>query len=269
MKNFLLLLLLLSLVWWCGSCARPRIVVPEAVPPEVAAPEEAPECDVSKLRAELLHCEDELKNATGERTNCLVHVARLAYLLGELSPKDEKLQYFEKGKGYGETLAREQPAWADGHYWLGMNLCGLAEIGGARRGLKLLPDIIEEMERTLGVNPAYEQAGAHRVLGRIYYECPGWPISVGNIHESLEHLSKAVALAPDNSTNHLFLAETLLKLGKKAEAHRELEQVLKATRHAHCPQQLEEDRQKARRLLGENWGELSSPTTSHQGASVR
>ena len=268
-KNFLLLLLLLSLVWWCSSCARPRVVVPEAVAPEVAAPEEALECDVAKLQAKLLRSEEDLKNATCERTNCLVHAARAAYLLGELSPRDEKQKYFEKGKGYGETLAKEQPAWADGHYWLGMNLCGLAEIGGARRGLKLVPHIIEEMEHTIGVNPAYEQAGAHRVLGRIYYECPGWPLSVGDMHESLKHLTKAVALAPDNSTNHLFLAETLLKLGKKAEAHRELEQVLKATRHAHCPQQLEEDRQKARRLLGENWGELSSPTTSHQGASVR
>jgi len=239
------------------------------VAPEVAAPEEAPECDVSKLRAELLCCEDELKNATGERTNCLIRVARLAYLLGELSPKAEKLQYYEKGKGYGETLAREQPAWADGHYWLGMNLCGLAEIGGPRRGLKLVSQIIEEMEDTIGVNPAYEQAGAHRVLGRIYYECPGWPLSVGNIHESLEHLSKAVALAPDNSTNHLFLAETLLRLGKKEEARQELEQVLKATRHAHCPQHLEEDRQAARQLLRENWSELSSPNTTSQGASVR
>jgi thioredoxin-like negative regulator of GroEL len=90
-------------------------------------------------------------------------------------------------------------------------------------------------------------------LGRIYYECPGWPLSEGNIHESLEHLSKAVALAPENSTNHLFLAETLLKLGKKEEAHLELEQVLKATRHAHCPQHLEEDRREARRLLSKKW----------------
>lgn len=116
----------------------------------------------------------------------------------------------------------------------------------------MVPHIIEEMEQSLKVNPSYEQAGAHRVLGRIYYCCPGWPLSVGDIHESLEHLSAAVSLAPDNSTNHLFLAETLLKLGKKDEARRELENVLKATRHAHCPHHLEEDRQEARRLLLEN-----------------
>jgi tetratricopeptide (TPR) repeat protein len=253
MKKLLPLVLVLSLAWWCGSCARPRVPPPEAVVPEVAAPEEITVCEVSKLRAELLLCEDELKDATGGRTNCLVRLARLSYLLGELSPKPEKPYYFEKGKGYGETLAAEQPAWAEGHYWLALNLCGLAEISGARRGLKMVPQIIEEMEHSLKVNPTYEQAGAHRILGRIYYACPGWPLSVGDIHESLNHLSSAVALAPDNSTNHLFLAETLLKLGKKEEAHQELEQVLKATLHAHCPQNLEEDRQEARRLLQKNW----------------
>lgn len=210
-------------------------------------------CEVSKLRAELLRCEDELSRATGGRTNCLIRVARLSYLLGELSPKDEKLQYFAKGKGYGETLAGEQPDWAAGHYWLALNLCGMAEVGGAGRGLKLVTQIVEEMEEALRVDPAYEQAGPHRVLGRIYYECPGWPLSVGNMHESLNHLSSAVALAPDNSTNHLFLAETLLKLGKKAEARQELEQVLRASRHADCPQYLEEDRQAALRLLRKKW----------------
>ena len=117
----------------------------------------------------------------------------------------------------------------------------------------MVPLIIEEMEHSLKVNPSYEQAGAHRVLGRIYYCCPGWPLSVGNINDSLEHLSTAVSLAPDNSTNHLYLAETLLKLGKKEEARQELENVLKATRHAHCPHHLEEDRQESRRLLQENW----------------
>ena len=245
MKQFLPILLVLSLSLWCGSCARPRVVVPEAVRPE----EEILVCDVSKLRVELLRCENELKQATAKRTDYLIRLARISYLLGELSSKNEKYQYYENGRRYGETLAQEQPDRAEGHYWLALNLCGLAEMGGPRRGLKLVPQIIEAMEQALRINPAYEQAGPHRVLGRIYSECPSWPLSVGNLDESLKHLSSAVALAPDNSTNHLFLAETLFKLGKKEEAREELKEVLKASRHAHCPQHLEEDRQEALRLL--------------------
>lgn len=254
MKKLLPLLLVLSIVCWGGACARSRAVISQ----EEAPPKESAGCQIAKLRAQLRRCENKLEKATGERTNCLTYAARLSYLLGELSPKFEKIYYYENGKGYGETLAAEQPDWAEGHYWLALNLCGLAEISGAKRGLKLVSQIIEEMEQSLEVNPAYEQAGAHRVLGRIFYACPGWPLSVGNMHKSLEHLSAAVALAPENSTNHLFLAETLLRLGKKEEAHRELEQVIKATRHAHCPHNLEEDQQAARRLLEENRSEKAA-----------
>jgi tetratricopeptide (TPR) repeat protein len=250
MKKLLPVLLALSLAWWGGSCVRSRAVDSKGI-----IPQNTPGCEVSKFLAKLRRYENKLNKGSGERTNCLVHLAHISYLLGELSPKNEKLYYYEKGKQYGEILVKEQPAWAEGHYWLALNLCGLAELGGARKGLKLVPKIVKEMEQSLTVNPTYEQAGAHRVLGRIYYACPSWPLSVGNIHDSLEHLSSAVALAPDNSTNHLFLAETLLKLGKKEEAHQELEKVLKATHHAHCPYFLKEDKETARRLLQKNWSQ--------------
>ena len=66
------------------------------------------------------------------------------------------------------------------------------------------------------------------------------------------YLSEAVDIAPHNSTNHLFLAETLLKLKKKVEAREELDRVLRATRHALCQQELEKDRRDALRLLRQN-----------------
>jgi tetratricopeptide (TPR) repeat protein len=240
----LLIGLILLAILWCGACARPRAAA--SVAPK---PDEQPDCSLPRLQAELACCEDELKEATRERTNCLVRVSRLTFLLGELSPKNDKLQYFEKGRRHAEILAREQPEWADGHYWLGLNLCGLAEMGGARQGLKLIPEIIKALEKALEVDPAYDQAGPHRVLGRIYFECPAWPLSVGDIHASRRHLAEAVALASGNSTNHLYLAETLFKLGKVEEARQELEKVLRATHHALCPHLLEEDHLAAERLL--------------------
>jgi len=211
-----------------------------------------PGCDIPQLQLALARCEKDLATATAERTNCLIRVAHICFLLGELSPQEDKQAYFEKGRHYGEVLAREQPAWAEGHYWRALNLCGLAELGGARRGLKLVPQIVEALEKAAKVQPDYDQAGPHRVLGRIFFEAPSWPLSVGDIHMSLEHLTTAVAIAPQNSSNHLFLAETLLTLKKKAEARKELDLVLKSTRHALCPQFLERDRQEALRLLQEN-----------------
>ena len=58
-------------------------------------------------------------------------------------------------------------------------------------------------------------------------------------------------LSPATSTNHLYLAQTLSRLNEAGLARQELEQVLKSTRGAVKPQDLEEDRQEARRLLAE------------------
>jgi tetratricopeptide (TPR) repeat protein len=244
LKNLSLIFLVLTLAWCSGSCAVHR-----AVAPEVKAPEERADCSIPRLQEELARYEEELTWAVEDRAQLLISAARLSFLLGELTGKDEKSEYFDKGQGYSETLVKEKPTWPEGHYWLALNLCGLAELGGARRGLKLVPEIVEELEKALKENPAYDQAGPHRVLGRIYFECPSWPLSVGSVPQSYTHLSAAVAIAPENSSNHLFLAETLFKLGKKEEARKELEQVLSGTRHSLCRQFLEEDRQAAQRLL--------------------
>ena len=162
--------------------------------------------------------------------------------------------YYQKGQSYAETLIREEPNRVEGHYWLAMNLCGQADVGGKLLGHRLLPRILEELKRSVALDAAYDQAGAHRVLGRIYYEAPGWPLSVGDMQKSRQHLQAAVRLSPATSTNHLYLAETLSRLNEAGLARQELEQVLKSTRGAVKPQDLEEDRQEARRLLSEIQG---------------
>ena len=210
-----------------------------------------PEFDLPQALRALEIYENLLPQATAERTNVLTRLAQVCFILGEVREKAQKERYFNQGRGYAEVLCQEQPDWADGHYWLALNLCGLVDARGAKEGFRLLPTIIRELERTLSIDAAYDQAGAHRVLGRIYYEAPPWPLSVGDLHKSLGHLTAAVRIAPENSTNHLYLAETLFRLGKKDAARQELERVLKSTHHAIRPQGLKDDHQEAQRLLKE------------------
>jgi tetratricopeptide (TPR) repeat protein len=181
----------------------------------------------------------------------LTQLARTCFILGDLAPKDRRAGYYQKGLAYAEKLLAQEPAGVAGHYWKAMNLSGLADVGSRMQGFKLLPKIMEELKRVLILDETYDQAGAHRVLGRIYFEAPSWPISVGNKKKSLQHLETAVRLAPGNSTNHLYLAETLLDMGRKVQARSELEKVLQDGQNAVDPKALKEDRQEARRLLAE------------------
>ncbi|MBW1990871.1 MAG: hypothetical protein JRI59_01835 [Deltaproteobacteria bacterium] len=193
----------------------------------------------------------QLRQGEGERTRILTLLAQVCWTLGEIAPADQRLKHYEKGSYYGSLLVREQPDWADGYYWQAMNLCGVAEVGGAGRALRLLPVIVQTMKKAAAIDPTLDQGGPHRILGRIFYEAPAWPFSVGDIHKSLYHLTLAVQIAPHNSTNHLYLGETLLRLGKEQEAQMELIQVFSSTQHASWPLGLEQDRQEARRILAQ------------------
>jgi tetratricopeptide (TPR) repeat protein len=184
-------------------------------------------------------------------TLILAKLARTCFIVGDITPKKYSEGYYRKGKIYAETLIREAPNQSEGHYWLAINLCGQADVGGYMMGRRLLPQIIEELKRAVSLDETYDQAGAHRVLGRIYYEAPAWPMSEGDMKKSLEHLQAAVRLAPDNSTNHLYLAQTLHSLHYRSLAQQQLEMVLKCTQYAVKPQDLEDDRQEARRLLAD------------------
>jgi tetratricopeptide (TPR) repeat protein len=195
-----------------------------------------------------------LSTAGSDRAVVLARLGRTCFVLGQLAPDSQRMAYYQKGQPYAETLISEEPNRVEGHYWLAMNLCGQADAGGKLLGRKLLPRIMEELERAVALDAAFEQAGAHRVLGRIYYEAPGWPLSVGDLKKSRQHLQAAVRLSPGTSTNHLYLAQTLLRLQEAGLARQELDQVLKSTRGAFTPQDLEEDRQEARRLLAEMEG---------------
>ncbi|MEJ2672767.1 MAG: hypothetical protein P8168_11330 [Deltaproteobacteria bacterium] len=193
--------------------------------------------------------EKALPRAKASRGLVLTELSRLCFILGEWGDDNHRKQYFKKGVHYAKLLRREQPRRVEGYYWLALNLGGLAEMSGAWQGLHLVSVIVKDMKIAARLDPGYNQAGPDRVLGRIYFKAPAWPLSVGNLHKSLRYLRAAVKLAPNNSTNHLYLAETLLQLGKSSQACRELEKAFRATSHAHWAPDLKKDHQKAHHLL--------------------
>ena len=195
--------------------------------------------------------EEQLPLHKASRVRILSELSHLCFILGELGAKQQREKWFQTGRYYAELLSQEQPDRVEGHYWRALNLAGLAEVGGAGRGLRLLPVIVEELQAALALDENYNQAGPHRILGRVRCRAPCWPLSEGDLDDSLQHLRAAVKIAPENSTNHLFLAETLMQLGHDEEAVRELKRVVACRQHALWPHGFEDDHQEALRLMTE------------------
>lgn len=108
--------------------------------------------------------------------------------------------------------------WAAVHWGLwGDNFGRLA---AARQGVG--DRVRRSAETLLALDETYEDAAGHRILGRLHTLAPKVPFVTGWVDraKAIAELRRAVALAPDNLLNHLYLAEALLEHepDKKGEA---------------------------------------------------
>ncbi|MHC1725030.1 MAG: tetratricopeptide repeat protein [Syntrophobacteraceae bacterium] len=228
--------------------------------------------DLAQARETSACLETSLARKEGVRGAILAELARLFFTRGEMAIKSERLVLHEKGRHYAELLCREEPKKVEGYYWLALNLCGICELSRAGRALSMVPAIVENLELALAIDKSFDQGGPPRLLGRIRFQAPPWPLSEGDLKESLNLLRIAAKIAPDNSTNHLYLAETLIQLGEAKEACAELDRALGSKFHAFSSSGLEEDQAQALTLItrcGSTFGENAAEKGKNFAGAVK
>lgn len=178
-------------------------------------------------------------------------IARSCYWLGSHSPEAKRIDIFEEGIFFAKKAVSLNPKSVAGHFWLGVSYGVYGEEKGILKSLSLIGPIKEEMQAVLSIDPSYQDGGAHRVLGRLYFKVPG--LFGGSKKKSVEHLKKAIDIGPNNPMNHLYLAETYLKMGKKDLARKELENTINAPKTKDPGD--EEDKARASELLTKHFGQ--------------
>lgn len=125
----------------------------------------------------------------------------------------------EEAMEYARRAIRIRPMRVEGRYYLAV-ATGLVAETRTTGALGLVPAIESEAFEALRLDPRYEHAGAHRILGELYHQAPGFPVSVGDSELALEHLLEAVRIAPDYPPNRIALAEVYLEEEEEEEARR-------------------------------------------------
>ncbi|MEP6800676.1 MAG: hypothetical protein ABJC07_01970 [Acidobacteriota bacterium] len=175
-------------------------------------------------------------------------LARALYFLGTYTGLDESGQraVFEKARRAGEEgvlsvaarrgnadarklgpeaaadLVRSDPDGPAAFFWtavawgqwsLASGKMEAARKGAARR-------IRDDCLTVIALDPAYEEGGGYRILGRVHDQAPKVPLLTGWVSraEGLRFLRLALAQAPRNFVNRHFLAEALARSGAVAEA---------------------------------------------------
>jgi len=175
-------------------------------------------------------------------------LARALYFLGTYTGQDENGQraVFERARRAGEEsvrsvaarrgnadprklgpgaaadLVRSDPDGPAAFFWtavawgqwsLASGKMEAARKGAARR-------IRDDCLTVIALDPAFEEGGGYRILGRVHDQAPKVPLLTGWVSraEGVRFLRLALAQAPRNFVNRHFLAEALARSGAVAEA---------------------------------------------------
>ncbi|MEP7132227.1 MAG: hypothetical protein ABI914_03620 [Acidobacteriota bacterium] len=189
-----------------------------------------------------------LYERAGEGPEAHWKLARALYFLGSYTGLDENAQraVFERARRAGEEAVRsvgarrgsadprklgpssatdvfrkdpDAPAalfWtavAWGQWSLASGKMEAARKGAARR-------IRDDCLTVIALDPAFEEGGGYRILGRVHDQAPKIPLLTGWVSraEGLRLLRLAIEQAPRNFVNRHFLAEALARSGAFAEA---------------------------------------------------
>jgi len=152
-------------------------------------------------------------------------ISRIQYYIGaHTAEKKDKKIIFSQGLYHAKKAVALQPEKPDGHYWLGVNNGKYGETKGVMKSLSLVKPIKKSMFKIIEVDRGYEDGGADRVLGRVFFKVPG--IAGGSKDKSLEHLEKSKELGPEDPITRVYLAETYLAKDRVDDARAELDYVM-------------------------------------------
>jgi tetratricopeptide (TPR) repeat protein len=151
-------------------------------------------------------------------------LAKYNYYLGAHTPEaTEKSKAFHDGVEAGKLAVQLQNDKPDGHFWLGANYGGNAQIS-MLGGLSEVDDIRSEMETVLKIDERYQAGSAYMVLGQLYLEAPR--ILGGDVTKAIEYLEKGVKVGPNNEIIRAKLAAAYAAAHRNDDARKQIEMLM-------------------------------------------
>jgi hypothetical protein len=123
--------------------------------------------------------------------------ARETLELGDAAEKDRKpqadlLALFTQGEGYADKAIAADPQNDQGYFWKSANIGRWGQVKGIFDSLSKAAPMKDLLVKELAINP--ERSDSYFVLGQLYRELPGWPVSFGNIDAAVSLGRKAVEM---------------------------------------------------------------------------
>jgi hypothetical protein len=186
--------------------------------------------------------------AEGGDAETLIALARVCFIWGDVRAQSagEKLAAYDQGRQAARRAVALAPRNPAAHFWFATNTGRWGQTKGVVRSLFLLPDLKRGIDTVLELDPGYTPVYA--LLGNVYYEVPA--LLGGDLEKAEWAFRKGLALDARFTGMRVGLGKTLIRLGRAAEARRELEAVLAERNPTNPADWAVKDAPEARRLLG-------------------
>ncbi len=229
-KNVGLCLLAVSLLAMATSCRKGATASSDTSPPRPTADVitevdtlYAGRADLTKVRQGLIALRHS-QATDGGNYNVAWRLAKFDYYLGSHTPDEtERDKAFREGIEAGKLALKLQDGKPDGHFWLGANYGGKAQVS-TLAGLAEIDDIKHEMETVIKLDEGYQAGSAYMVLGQVYQESPR--LLGGDTQKAIEYFQKGLRFGPNNSLLRLHLAEAYADANRKEDARKEIDTLL-------------------------------------------
>jgi len=156
-------------------------------------------------------------------------LARITYYLGDhTTDEKEREDAFREGIYVGKIAVELKPDGPEGHFWLGANYGGDAEVS-TLGSLANVEDIRTHMEKVISIDESYEAGSAYIGLGKLYLSAPR--VLGGDTQKAIEYLEKGLRVGNDNALLKLTLAQAYRAAKRNADARKQITEILKMTPH--------------------------------------
>ena len=136
-------------------------------------------------------------NGNKEKADVYWRLARITLYLGDEAEDEGKskadiLAFFEKGDAYADKGIESDPTNHLVYYWKSSNIGRWGQVKGILNALAKAKPMRELLEKAINIDP--EHADSYYVLGELYDELPGFPVSFGNSDYAVSLGRKSVVL---------------------------------------------------------------------------
>jgi hypothetical protein len=150
----------------------------------------------------------------------------------------------------GKQAIAKNPNEVEGHYFTALSIGIYAKAVGILDSVRqgLAGEIEKHAKRSVELDPTYDGAGPHRLLGSYYQNLP-WPLQ--DLDQAKYHLDAAYKLAPGKAINVMYLAKYYFQVDDPENAKKMLEVLVDSNYKSTDPASYRNAKPKAEKMLKE------------------